>query len=77
MTLAVSGISFPAFAPGILFMQIFSVWLGWLPSMGRFFNIFYKACITLYNYKSANSAFSLDSLLLELFHIQLFLFHLQ
>lgn len=34
MTLAVSGISFPAFALGMLFMQVFSVQLGWLPSMG-------------------------------------------
>ncbi len=34
MTLAVSGISFPAFALGILLMQIFSVSLGWLPSVG-------------------------------------------
>ena len=31
MTLAVSGISFPAFALGMLLMQIFSVQLGWLP----------------------------------------------
>ncbi|HYG46022.1 MAG TPA: glutathione ABC transporter permease GsiC [Bordetella sp.] len=34
MTLAVSGISFPAFALGMLFMQIFSVDLGWLPTVG-------------------------------------------
>jgi len=34
MTLAVSGISFPAFALGMLFMQIFSVQLGWLPTVG-------------------------------------------
>ena len=34
MTLAVSGISFPSFALGMLFMQVFSVQLGWLPSMG-------------------------------------------
>lgn len=34
MTLAVSGISFPAFALGILLMQIFSVDLGWLPTVG-------------------------------------------
>ena len=34
MTLAVSGISFPAFALGMLFMEIFSVQLGWLPSIG-------------------------------------------
>jgi glutathione transport system permease protein len=34
MTLAVSGISFPSFALGMLLMQIFAVQLGWLPSMG-------------------------------------------
>lgn len=34
MTLAVSGISFPAFALGMLMMQIFSVNLGWLPTVG-------------------------------------------
>ncbi|MGN6807000.1 MAG: glutathione ABC transporter permease GsiC [Trinickia sp.] len=34
MTLAVSGISFPAFALGMVLMQIFSVQLGWLPSIG-------------------------------------------
>ncbi|ELM1463014.1 glutathione ABC transporter permease GsiC [Salmonella enterica] len=34
MTLAVTGISFPAFALGMLLMQIFSVDLGWLPTMG-------------------------------------------
>ncbi|MCA1322812.1 glutathione ABC transporter permease GsiC [Herbaspirillum sp. alder98] len=34
MTLAVSGISFPAFSLGILLMQIFSVQLGWLPTVG-------------------------------------------
>ena len=34
MTLAVSGISFPAFALGMLLMQIFSVQLGWLPTVG-------------------------------------------
>src|SRR4030095_5940346 len=34
MTLAVSGISFPAFALGMVFMQIFSVELGWLPTVG-------------------------------------------
>ncbi|WP_275554048.1 glutathione ABC transporter permease GsiC [Mixta sp. Marseille-Q2659] len=34
MTLAVSGISFPAFALGMLLMQIFSVELGWLPTVG-------------------------------------------
>ncbi|NIF22913.1 glutathione ABC transporter permease GsiC [Candidatus Pantoea multigeneris] len=34
MTLAVSGISFPAFAMGMLLMQVFSVDLGWLPTIG-------------------------------------------
>jgi len=34
MTLAVSGISFPAFALGMVLMQIFSVKLGWLPTVG-------------------------------------------
>ena len=34
MTLAVSGISFPAFALGMILMQIFSVQLGWLPTVG-------------------------------------------
>ncbi|MFL9925802.1 glutathione ABC transporter permease GsiC [Herbaspirillum lusitanum] len=34
MTLAVSGISFPAFSLGIVLMQIFSVKLGWLPTVG-------------------------------------------
>ncbi|MFZ4832624.1 glutathione ABC transporter permease GsiC [Rouxiella sp. Mn2063] len=34
MALAVSGISFPAFALGMLLMQIFSVNLGWLPTIG-------------------------------------------
>ena len=34
MTLAVSGISFPAFALGMLLMQICSVQLGWLPTVG-------------------------------------------
>ncbi|WP_029685643.1 glutathione ABC transporter permease GsiC [Tatumella saanichensis] len=34
MLLAVSGISFPAFALGMLLMQIFSVQLGWLPTVG-------------------------------------------
>lgn len=34
MTLAVSGISFPAFALGMMLIQIFSVQLGWLPTVG-------------------------------------------
>lgn len=34
MTLAVSGISFPNFALGMLLMQVFSVQLGWLPTVG-------------------------------------------
>jgi glutathione transport system permease protein len=34
MTLAVSGISFPPFALGMLLMQIFAVELGWLPTVG-------------------------------------------
>ena len=34
MTVAVSGISFPAFALGILLMEVFAVELGWLPSVG-------------------------------------------
>ncbi|EHG2694239.1 glutathione ABC transporter permease GsiC [Salmonella enterica] len=34
MTLAVTGISFPAFALGMLLMQIVSVDLGWLPTVG-------------------------------------------
>ncbi|MBV8620329.1 MAG: glutathione ABC transporter permease GsiC [Curvibacter sp.] len=34
MALAVSGISFPSFALGMLLMQLFSVWLGWLPTVG-------------------------------------------
>ncbi|KAB8310949.1 MULTISPECIES: glutathione ABC transporter permease GsiC [Rahnella] len=34
MALAVSGISFPAFALGMLLMQVFSVELGWLPTVG-------------------------------------------
>jgi len=34
MALAVSGISFPAFALGMLLMQIFSVEMGWLPTVG-------------------------------------------
>ncbi|MGL9721794.1 glutathione ABC transporter permease GsiC [Symbiopectobacterium sp.] len=35
MTLAVSGLSFPSFALGMLLMQVFSVELGWLPTVGR------------------------------------------
>lgn len=34
MTIAVSGISFPSFALGILLIQLFSVELGWLPTVG-------------------------------------------
>jgi glutathione transport system permease protein len=34
MTLAVSGISFPAFALGMVLMQVFAVQLGWLPTVG-------------------------------------------
>ena len=34
LALAVTGISFPAFALGMLLMQIFSVELGWLPTVG-------------------------------------------
>lgn len=34
MTLAVSGISFPSFALGLLLMSVFSVGLGWLPTVG-------------------------------------------
>ena len=34
MALAVSGISFPAFALGMLLMQIFAVDLNWLPTVG-------------------------------------------
>ncbi len=34
MAVAVSGISFPAFALGMLLMQVFSVQLGWLPTVG-------------------------------------------
>jgi glutathione transport system permease protein len=34
MMLAVSGISFPAFALGMVLMQVFSVQLGWLPAIG-------------------------------------------
>jgi glutathione transport system permease protein len=35
MALAVSGISFPAFALGMVLMQVFSVQLGWLPTIGN------------------------------------------
>ena len=34
MSLAVSGVSFPSFALGMLLMQLFSVHLGWLPTVG-------------------------------------------
>jgi glutathione transport system permease protein len=34
MALAVSGISFPTFALGLLLMEVFSVQLGWLPTVG-------------------------------------------
>lgn len=34
MTIAVSGISFPSFALGIMLIQLFSVELGWLPTVG-------------------------------------------
>ena len=34
MTFAVSGISFPAFALGMVLMQIFAVQLNWLPTVG-------------------------------------------
>jgi glutathione transport system permease protein len=34
MTIAVSGISFPAFALGMVLMQIFAVQLNWLPTVG-------------------------------------------
>jgi glutathione transport system permease protein len=34
MTLAITGISFPSFALGMLLMQMFSVHLGWLPTVG-------------------------------------------
>jgi glutathione transport system permease protein len=35
MAVAVSGISFPAFALGMVLMQVFSVKLGWLPTVGN------------------------------------------
>jgi glutathione transport system permease protein len=34
MTLAVSGLSFPAFALGMVLMQVFAVQLNWLPTVG-------------------------------------------
>src|SRR6185369_4425638 len=34
MTIAVSGIPFPAFALGMVLMQIFAVQLNWLPTVG-------------------------------------------
>ena len=34
MTLAITGISFPSFALGMVLMQVFSVYLGWLPTVG-------------------------------------------
>ncbi|MGJ7471527.1 glutathione ABC transporter permease GsiC [Kosakonia cowanii] len=34
MVVAVTGLSFPAFALGMLLMQVFSVELGWLPTVG-------------------------------------------
>lgn len=34
MAIAISGISFPSFALGLLLMEIFSVGLGWLPTVG-------------------------------------------
>lgn len=35
MTLAVSGISFPAFALGMVLTQVFAVGLGWVPAVGN------------------------------------------
>jgi glutathione transport system permease protein len=35
MAIAVSGISFPAFALGMVLMQVFAVNLGWLPTVGN------------------------------------------
>eukprot|EP01036_Dinobryon_divergens_P046625 gene46625-62361_t len=46
MTLAVSGISFPAFALGMLLMQIFSVQLGWLPTVAPAAIDTGAACVT-------------------------------
>jgi glutathione transport system permease protein len=34
MALAITGISFPSFALGMVLMQVFSVQLGWLPTVG-------------------------------------------
>lgn len=34
MAFAVSGISMPPFALGIFLMEVFSVWLGWFPTVG-------------------------------------------
>ena len=34
MAIAISGISFPSFALGLLLMEVFSVGLGWLPTVG-------------------------------------------
>lgn len=34
MSIAVSGISFPSFALGMVLIQLFAVYLGWLPSIG-------------------------------------------
>ncbi|MEO5796378.1 MAG: glutathione ABC transporter permease GsiC [Rhodoferax sp.] len=34
MTLAITGISFPSFALGMVLMEVFSVQLGWLPTVG-------------------------------------------
>ena len=34
MALAITGISFPSFALGMVLMQVFSVYLGWLPTVG-------------------------------------------
>ena len=35
MTLSLLGVSLPTFLIGILFILVFAVWLGWLPSFGR------------------------------------------
>lgn len=48
MALAVTGISFPAFALGMLLMQIFSVELGWLPTVrGRHWKHYILPSMTL------------------------------